>query len=367
MITHPAADCALLLRGLHEALEIPEARWDRVLRLARMTGLHGRLAAANADNPTVSERVRRHLLSATRMADFSARMLDAELRDVAPLCGGDFPVIALKGGAYALQALGFARGRFVSDIDLLVPARALRTMEARLHAAGWESAALDPYDERYYRDWSHETPPLRFPGHFLELDLHHAITPVTGRRHFDPAPLFDESLPIAGSRFRVLSARDQVLHACVHCFQDGDLALRVREIADIDGLLRSFAGTTGFWPGLVERANALGLGRPLWYGLHFARSWMQTPVPQEVLSALPGPAAVLRRPMEACISLALLPPEPDRPPGLSVRFARRLALARYHLLRMPLHMLLPHLARKAWLRTRRRTPDGANENAGGGP
>lgn len=367
MSTHPSADCALLLRGLQEALELPDARWDRVLRLARMTGLHGRLAAANADNPTVPERVRRHLLSATRMADFSARMLDAELRDVAPLCASAFPVIALKGGAYALQGLGFARGRFVSDIDLLVPASALRSMEQRLHAAGWETAMLDPYDERYYRDWSHETPPLRFPGHFLELDLHHAVTPVTGRLHFDPAPLFDESLPVPGTPFRVLSPRDQVLHACVHCFQDGDLALRVREIADIDGLLRSFAGMSGFWPGLVERARELGLERPLRHGLHFARSWMKTPVSDETLASLPAPSAALRGPMEACISLAMLPSDPDRPPGMSVRLARLAALMRYHVLRMPLGMLLPHIARKAWLRARRRAPGTANEDAGGGP
>ena len=53
-----SADCALLLRGLHEALELSGAQWDRVLRLARMTGLHGRLAAANADSPMLPERVR---------------------------------------------------------------------------------------------------------------------------------------------------------------------------------------------------------------------------------------------------------------------------------------------------------------------
>lgn len=362
-----SADCALLLRGLHEALELSGAQWDRVLRLARMTGLHGRLAAANADSPMLPERVRLHLLSATRMADFSARMLDAELREVAPLCGGDFPVIVLKGGAYALQGLGFAKGRFVSDIDLLVPSSALRTMERTLNAAGWEGAELDPYDERYYRDWSHETPPLRFPGHFLELDLHHAITPVTGRLHFDPAPLFAESLAVPGTPFRVLSPHDQVLHACVHCFQDGDLALRVREIADIDGLLRSFADTPGFWPGLVERARELGLDRPLRHGLHFAQSWMKTPVPERTLASLPAPYAALRGTLEACFALAMLPPDPDRPPGLSVHLARLAALVRYHLLRMPLRMLLPHLARKAWLRARRRTPNPRNENAGGDP
>lgn len=354
MTPHPDADCALLLRGLREPLQIDRTRWDRVLRLARMTGLHGRLAAANLDDPALPAGVHRHLSSSARMAAFSTRMLDVELRAVAPLCATAFPVIVLKGGAYALQGLAFAHGRFVSDVDLLVPATALRTMEHAFQAAGWEAAQLDPYDERYYRDWSHETPPMRFPGHFLELDLHHALTPVTSRLRFDPAPLFAASTIVPGTPFRVLSAEDQVLHACIHCFQDGDLALRLREIADIDGLLRSFADRCGFWQRLGERAAQLGLGRPLWYGLHFAHRWMHTPIPQGVIDRLPAPAGLSARLMARCVPLAMLPPDPDRPPAAPVRLARMAMLARYHFQRMPLHMLLPHLTRKAALRLRAR-------------
>lgn len=344
----------LLLKGLRAPLDMDIANWEHVLRLARMAGLHGRLANANRDNPTVPEVVARHLLSAERISGFNFRMLHAELSALAPLCDTGFPVIAVKGSAYALQRLPMAVGRFVSDVDLLVPATALRDMEQRLHAAGWKAAELDAYDERYYRDWSHETPPMRYPGHFLEVDLHHAITPVTGSARFDPAPVFDASVPIPGSVFRVLCPEDQVLHACVHCFHDGDLDLRLREVVDIDALLREFSAREGFWDRLRERAGALGLQRPLWYGLHFAQRWLHTPVPVGLTRALPGPPGMSVRLMNVLVDAAMLPPDPDFPPPLRVRTARVAILARYHWLRMPLHMLVPHLLRKTILRTRAR-------------
>ena len=77
-----------------------------------------------------------------------------------------------------------------------------------------------------------DAPPLRRPGHSLEVDLHHAITPVTAALAFAPGSLFARSEPIPGTPFRALAPEDQLLHACLHCFQDGDLALRVREVAE---------------------------------------------------------------------------------------------------------------------------------------
>ena len=120
-----------------KALEIPGARWDRVLRLARMTGLHGRLAAANADNPTVSERVRRHLLSATGWRT-SARACSTPSCATWPRCAAAISSDRPEGQRLRTQALGFARGRFVSDIDLLVHTRPA-PWRAGLHAAGWEA------------------------------------------------------------------------------------------------------------------------------------------------------------------------------------------------------------------------------------
>lgn len=357
-------DLQLLLRGLHSPLALDARRWDRVLRLARASGLHARLAASNLDTPGLPDVVRRHLSSAARIAAYRAQMLRAELFHLSPLCQGDFPVIVLKGAAYLLQGRPMATGRFVSDLDLLVPSAHLHTMEARLRSAGWKPEDLTPYDERYYRDWSHETPPMRLPGHALELDLHHAITPTTGSLAFDPATLFERSVPIPGTPFCALAGEDQVLHACLHCFHDGDLVLRLREVVDIDGLIRAFAPEPHFWDTLLARAQALQLGRPLWYGLHFAHHWLRCPVPETVMRCLPAPPTPALQFMDALVPCAMLPPDPDGPPALRIRLARKALLARYHLLRMPLRLLLPHLARKAALRMR--TPahkkKGAPEN-----
>ncbi|MER2553940.1 MAG: nucleotidyltransferase family protein [Thauera sp.] len=358
------SDIALLLRGMHTPLKIDEARWERLLRIARTSALHGRLAETNLENRTITAAVRRHLLSSAHIAAYHAQLVRAELFRLAPLVKDDFPVIVLKGGAYLLQQRRLAAGRFVSDVDLLVPRANLHGMEQRLRAAGWQPARLTPYDERYYRDWSHETPPLRRPGHILEVDLHHAITPVTAALAFDPASLFERSEPIPGTPFRALAPEDQLLHACVHCFQDGDLALRVREVVDIDGLTRAFSARPAFWESLIRRARELGLQRPLWYGLHFATEWLNCPVPDAIMAGLPDPGSHTRRLMDRLVPLAMLPSDPDGPPALKVTWARRAMLSRYHWLRMPLPMLLPHLARKSLhrLRTRVARKEGAPEN-----
>ncbi|MBL8446996.1 MAG: nucleotidyltransferase family protein [Zoogloeaceae bacterium] len=362
----PDPACPLLLQGLSRPLDVDVAKWDRLLRLARRTGLHARLAETHLDGDvTLADPVRRHLLSAKRVAEFRTQMVRAELFRLAPLCRGDFPVVVLKGGAYILQERRLSRGRFVSDVDLLVPQSQLRTMEERLRQAGWQTAPLDPYDERYYRDWSHETPPMRFPGRTLEVDLHHALTPVTGRLAFNPQCLFETIRLVTGSPFHVLAPEDQVLHACLHCFQDGDLELRVREVVDIDGLVRELAPEPKFWDQLVRRAGRLGLERPLWYGLSFARLWLGCPIPEQVLAGLPAPSRGTTWIMDRLVPLAMLPPDPDYPEPAKVRWARRAMLARYHLQRMPAGMLVPHLARKVLRRTlARHVGSEAEENNG---
>ena len=103
---------------------------------------------------------------------------------------------------------------------------------------------------------------------------------------------------------------------------------------------------------MLARAAELGLQRPLWYGLHFARAWLDCPVPAAVLATLPAPAAPVRRIMDALVARAMLPGDLDGPPSPGVRLARTAMLVRYHRLRMPAHLLLPHLVRKTLLRLR---------------
>jgi hypothetical protein len=258
------------------------------------------------------------------------------------------PIVLLKGAAYIVQALRIADGRTVSDVDLLVPRDRLAEVEARLREAGWALVDVDPYDERYYREWSHEVPPMRFPGSVLELDLHHGILPPISRVRVDPAPLFAGSRPLPGSVFSVLAAEDQILHACVHAFVDSDLSNRLRDIVDLDGLLREFANRPGFWDRLCARALALGLGRALWYGLRYPSLLLGTPVPETVWQMLDAhaPNALVRRLIDWLVADVTPPAPVDGRASLGLGLARTLAVIRYFWIRMPLPILVRHAAVK---------------------
>ncbi len=63
-----------------------------------------------------------------------------------------------------------------------------------------------------------------------------------------------------GSRFKVLAPVDMVLHAIVHLFYGGEMDDALRELVDIDDLLRHFAATEpGFWEQFWPRVEALDL------------------------------------------------------------------------------------------------------------
>ena len=143
-----------------------------------------------------------------------------------------FPILLLKGAAYVAAGLP-ARGRLVSDIDIMVPRQALDGAEAALEAAGWRPIKLDPYDQRYYRTWMHELPPLVHPERGTVVDLHHTILPPTSRLKPDPAKLWSAAQPLGTGPLHVLAPPDMVPHSAAHLFHDGDLRLSLRDLVDM--------------------------------------------------------------------------------------------------------------------------------------
>src|SRR3546814_18681796 len=79
------------------------------------------------------------------------------------LAGLDVPVVLLKGTAYAAAGLRAGQGRFIGDLDILVPRDAMERVERALIDAGWDWVKEDPYDDAYSRQWMHE-PIRREPG-----------------------------------------------------------------------------------------------------------------------------------------------------------------------------------------------------------
>ncbi len=156
-----------------------------------------------------------------------------------------------------------SRGRLSSDIDILVPKDRLTDVEKALLQHGWEHVKLEEYDQYYYRTWSHELPPLRHRARRTIIDVHHTILPPTGRLRPDVEKLWANAQSLEGTRFKVLAPLDLLLHAAAHAFQDGDLRHVMRDLVDLDSLLRYFGANKEFWDNLIERATELNLTRAL--------------------------------------------------------------------------------------------------------
>lgn len=326
--------------------------WDRLIRMARKARLLGVLAARldQAAPPEQFEAaVRRHLIAGQVEATFRRQKTLYLLSALAPhFTTSGTPCVLLKGAAYVAQGLAMADGRMPADVDAMVPRAALDAVERSLVEAGWQFDKTDPYDQRYYRDWSHELPPLRSPGQALELDLHHTILPPLGRLKPDTPALFAAAVRIDGSPFSVLCPADQTLLAAAHLFQDSDCTDRLRDLVDIDGLLRAFASGSGYWTQLVEHARRHQLGRPLWYATVFARAWLATPIPADTIAAIDAfrPPRVGAALLRAFVVRTLPPIDPDAEATWVDRWSTRLLEARAAWLRMPPSLVAHHAAHK---------------------
>jgi len=351
----PAMAEAVLLPLLREPTRLaalPLAGWDGLLRQARASNLIGRLALAAPDGTPAP--VQPHLLAARRLVEHQRHAIRWECKHLSEALDGlRLPVVLLKGGAYALADQPAARGRLFGDIDLLVPRSMLGPVEAALMARGWTSGGTEAYDQRYYRQWMHELPPMVNHRRGTVVDVHHNLLPLTARRVPLAERLLADSLPIADTPFRRLGACDQVLHCATHLFHEGELRNGLRDLFDLQALLQEHsAAQPDFWPALAARAQLHGLEWPLLLGLRYCERLLGQTVPtglQEELQAQAGWSSARLAWMDGLYLGLLQAPLPSQWQWREHLAAATLYL-RAHALRMPPWLLARHLARKAVLR-----------------
>jgi hypothetical protein len=347
MLAHDAL-LAVVLREPQRLAKLSLSEWDLLLPQARRAGMLARLAwVAEQSGQTITGRPGEYLEGARVVSLRQAQAVHFEVERIhSALEGTGIPVILLKGAAYEMAGLPCAVGRTFSDIDLLIPQEHLATAEKVLRFHGWANGQLTPYDQRYYRKWMHEIPPLMHLRRLTVIDLHHAILPLTARIKSNPQPLFEHARALPGfENLFVLAPADMLLHSATHLFTEGEYNHGLRDLADLDSLLRHFSTDPGFWEELGRRAEVLNLGRPLYYALRYCQAVLGTPIPTE-LARRNGPA--LPALMDALFGRALAPEHASCADSLSGH-ARSLLYVRGHWLRMPLHLLLPHLFHKAFL------------------
>jgi hypothetical protein len=344
-----------LLRDPQLAAGLGPAEWDLALRQSTSTNLspsllalleeHGLFEGLPAQPRAHLEWVRALATRHRQAARFEVACIQAALHAEAP------PLLLLKGAAYTMANLRAGAGRLYNDIDILVPKARLDAVESALMLHGWANTSHDAYDQRYYRQWMHELPPMQHARRQTSIDVHHAILPETAPLRPDPDKLRAAAVAIDGAPgLATLAPGDMVLHSAVHLFFDGEFDKGLRDLLDLHLLFREFGPCPGFWDALPARARELALGRPLFYALRYSRRLLGTPVPQAVLDAVAplGPNRLLLALMDALFERALLPMHAscDGPLSAPARFA---LYVRGNWLRMPPLLLARHLFHKAFI------------------
>lgn len=315
---------ARLVRALREpgsVIELGAEGWNGLIAAARAERLVGTLAwrldgvaVPDAVRPIIDD-ARREAAREAQQALWEADRAALALREVG------VPVVLMKGTAYVAAGLKAGEGRFIGDLDILVPSDAMPAVERALIDAGWEWVKEDAYDDAYYRQWMHELPPMIHVERDRMIDVHHTILPLTARPKPDAAAMLAAAVPVADGLW-VLSPEDRVVHAAAHMLADGDLQGGLRNLWDIYCLVAEADPAR-----LAARARLHGLEG------HVAQAG-------RLAAALYGAGARLNL-WDRIVQMRLLARD-----GWGRETRKALVFAFYirsHLLRMPLPMLLRHL------------------------
>lgn len=301
------------------ALSLDQDGWTDLLCTAQAERLAGTLAYRLNGLPLPEQ-----VGDVLRIAEFNAEIartralweVEMMRRALAPI---GVPLVLLKGSAFLAAGLSAGQGRLVGDLDILVPRKDLPQVEAELLQAGWEWLKSDAYDDRYYRTWMHELPPLIHRDRDVMIDVHHTILPLTARPTPDSAAMIRDSVEIAPG-LRMLCPADMIVHAAAHLLADGDLSGGLRNLWDIRCL------TDDVPADLHERSALHGLSQEVERALRLA-------------DAVFGHGEL--RFADRLYASRIVARDGW---GRETRRAlRTMFYVRSHLIRMPMHLLLRHL------------------------
>jgi len=340
------------LRHPHRLQTTDVGEWPELLAKARRTGLLAQIEKLASDvgaSAVIPASARRQLVDAKQFARRNQTDIRFEVNRIArALAGLGIDIVLLKGAAYLLAGLPPAAARLSSDLDIMVEKQHLESVEQTLLDKGWVRAEMSDYDDRYYRRWMHELPPVWHPGRLFMIDIHHTIVPPTSRYSISAGRLFEDVVPLGEPRLSVLGRADMVLHSGIHLFTE-EFSAALRQLYDLHLLLEESGARDAFWNRLTERADRLGLGRILFYLLRYPNAVFDTTVPAATKAAVSShaPNAAILAMMDTLVISAIS----DANTGTrfpSADFAQWCLYVRSHWLKMPPWQLFRHLSRKAW-------------------
>jgi hypothetical protein len=290
-------------------------------------------------------KVKRHFLNADVLAANHKKQVEFEAAELKQnLLGKQQYLIFLKGAGYTLSKADVGKNRIYNDIDVLADKQSIPEIEKKLSLLGWLCEDLTEHDEKYYRKWAHEIPPLRHSKRGTIVDVHHNIVPIISGRQLDAQMLATHSVT-THEGFQVLSFPAMTLHSLIHLFFNEDVKKGYRDLIDLHTLITT-NNSEAFWLDLITLAKETGFGLELFLTCRYTQKILQTDIPafvqDEISRFCPWNIIFLDFIYEKLLS-------PNHP-ICQVRYfatAEFMILIRGHFQKMPLHILIYHLASKA--------------------
>lgn len=305
----------------------------------------------------IPEKIQWHFSSAEKLCIAHAKDIEIETEHIinALKFNGVSPIF-LKGASYLLAGDEASKGRLFSDVDIYIDKDKLPGVETVLGWNGWVSEKLSAHDEHYYRNWMHEIPPKVHKSRGITLDVHYSLTPLTSRISFNNAKFRER---IADDSY-ILNPEDRLLHCIVHLFMETEFDKGIRDLTDIDLLIKQFSkDDDSFWEKAHDRAAILGVGRLYFYGLRYTNLILDTSICGKAMVNAKkqwGPNAVTLKLTDWIFQKVLVFPL-SRARSWNIRMAHTMAFLRGHWLKMPLHLLIYHFSIKGWLSIRGKFTD----------
>ncbi|MCU4675571.1 nucleotidyltransferase family protein [Catenovulum sp. 2E275] len=347
---------SILIRFLQDPKKLNHIslkEWRTVFLEAKKSNLFGRLAfLIEKENINIPSKIEWHFESYKKQSAQQRQQAIREFKELnIALNSFDGQYALLKGSAYIAHNFDFSFGRRFSDIDILVNKDELGAIELRLRVAGWLRGQIEDYDDKYYREWMHEIPPLHHKDRQTVLDVHHNILPKTNQRHFSANEFNFISIDIEQvGRVKTLAYEDMFIHSAVHLFTESEFNNGLRDIVDLDSLLLELeALDRDIVNRIIERAIKLNVSNYVYYAFRYTYLIMNNRLACYGLEQLSF-AAPKHLYVFDLVFINVFKPDVAHLKSFKVSLAKLVLYWRGHLLRMPLRLLIPHLCRKAYMR-----------------
>ncbi|MFQ3237035.1 MAG: hypothetical protein ACI9C4_002610 [Paraglaciecola sp.] len=320
--------------------------WENIIRVARNSAVLSRIAANYYSKFTAPlphfvvaqfEATNRHSELLKQQVFFEAHELNLHISQ----CSSQ-PAIFLKGAAYVLSGAVVGQGRIFSDIDILVNKDDLPKIEKRLLAMAWFPNSIKDYDQKYYREWAHEIPPMVSAGRGTVVDVHHNLIPLISGKAPD-INLFLAQLRQLDSGYYVLSAHAMTLHSIIHLFYQEEFTHGFRDLSDLHLLFGENTDNPAFYRDILLLARQTQFCPELYYACRYLQLIFNTAIDDDFLNTLsvykPGKLRLIIA--DWMFSRVLLPRHGIvNKPFTSA--AHHLGFVRGHWLKMPFHILCIH-------------------------